>query len=407
MDTTIEEDVVEQLSCDYCINPTDAEHSVVTSSNDRYCDDCARLCEHCDFIGHQDDDFQIVDGMETWCQRCVERFANWCDWHDEYFTGYTYHTEDSSNTFCESCYNNNTQYCEDCDASFIDGCERDHDESRLIHDYSYRPDLIFHQTDDDTRLYFGIEIETEHRREDYSDRNVAAEYAHRLESMDLAYLKSDGSLTCGFEIVSHPMSHDFFMNEADDFWHTIATLKNDYNMISWGTRTCGVHVHISRSGFNGGAHQHRFLQLVYNNQTFYEIMAGRSSGRWASFEDVIDDYGNKSFMNKLRYNRDSNRYSAVNTINRDTLEMRIFRGTLNVRSLKAIINLAHASVEFTRNVSVPQVRAGYLNWNNLVQYVRSKPEIYSELIGKFDRVSESLQELERIENNVSSSSIFA
>jgi hypothetical protein len=397
MDTTIDEDVVEQLVCDYCRSNTDAEHSVLTGS-DRYCDDCVRMCEHCDSIGHMDDDFSVVDGMEVWCQNCINRGANYCDNHGEYFTGYTYHAEDVSDTFCEPCYNDNTSYCDTCDASFVNGCDTDHDESRVIHDYSYRPDAIFHQTDEDTRLYFGIEIETEHKQEDNSSRNTAAEYAHRLESMDLAYLKSDGSLTCGFEVVTHPMSHDFLMTEADDLWNTISTLKENYDMISWGTRTCGIHVHISRSGFSGGAHQHRFLQLVYNNQAFYEVLAGRSSGRWASFDDVLDGMGNKSFMNKLRYNRDSNRYSAVNTINRDTLEMRIFRGTLNVRSLKSIINLAHASVEFTRNVSVPQVRAGHLNWNNLMLYVQSKPELYSELIGKFARVSNQLQSIERIEN---------
>ena len=407
MDTTIDEDVVEQLVCAYCSADTDLEHSVVAENSDRYCDDCAKICERCDFIGHQDDDFQCVDDSEYWCANCIGRYANWCDWHDGYFTGYTCYAEDSSHTFCESCYENNTCYCEECDASFVNGCNADHDESRLIHDYSYRPDLIFHQTDDDTRLYFGIEIETEHKLESYSARNEAAEYAHRLENMDLAYLKSDGSLTCGFEIVTHPMSHDFMMTEADDLWNTISTLKTNYDMISWGTRTCGVHVHISRSGFNGGAHQHRFLQLVYNNKLFYEALAGRSSDRWASFNDIYDGHGDKRIMNKIIHHRDSNRYSAVNTINRDTLEMRIFRGTLNVRSLKSIVNLAHASVEFTRNVSVPQVRAGYLNWQNLVHYVKSKPEIYSELIGKFDRVSNQLQEIERIENNVLTSSIFA
>lgn len=407
MDTTIDEDVVEQLVCNYCCSNTDESSSVSASNGDRYCDDCARICEHCDFIGHTDDDFSAVDGAEIWCQRCIERFTNWCDWHSEYFTGYTYHAEDSSNTFCEDCYMNNTSHCEDCDASYVNGCDTDHDESRVIHDYSYRPDLIFHQTDDDTRLYFGIEIETENKNESYDDRNKAAEYANRLEQLQLAYLKSDGSLTCGFEVVTHPMSHDFLMTEADDLWSTISALKYQHGMISWGTRTCGVHVHISRSGFNGGAHQHRFLQLVYNNQAFYEALAGRSSDRWASFTDAHNVHGEKSFYNKIVNHRDSQRYSAVNTINRDTLEMRIFRGTLNVRTLKSIVNLAHASVEFTRDVSVPQVRAGHLNWQNLVMYVRSKPEIYSELIGRLDRVSNQLQSIERIEKDVSTSSVFA
>ncbi len=79
-----------------------------------------------------------------------------------------------------------------------------------------------------------------------------------------------------FEIVSHPMTHSYFMNDASVLWETINTLKSNYDMMAWGTKTCGLHVHISRAGFSGGSHQHRFLQLVYNNKDFYEVLAGRS-----------------------------------------------------------------------------------------------------------------------------------
>ena len=87
-----------------------------------------------------------------------------------------------------------------------DGCDGDCQEgrdaygNRIIHDYSYRPDALFHSTDKNERLYFGLEIEVEDPR----TLSESSEYAHRLEGMELAYLKHDGSLSCGYEIVTHP-----------------------------------------------------------------------------------------------------------------------------------------------------------------------------------------------------------
>jgi hypothetical protein len=294
------------------------------------------MCIKCDNIITCDDEYHDVEG-DIWCAGCTRDNAHWCDMCQSYFTGYACMAEDSSDTFCETCYEDNTTYCEDCDATYLNGCEYNHeeeDDSRVIHDYSYRPDPQFHSLEDEnTRLYFGIEVETEVRGGEYSDRREAAEYAHKLEDEGLAYLKSDGSLDCGFEIVTHPMSHSYYMNKASSLWNTIGKLKDDYSMMAWGTKTCGLHIHISRAGFSGGSHQHRFLQLVYNNKDFYELMAGRTSSHWAKFDDIIDENGKKSFKGKFDQRSGSDRYSAVNTNNRSTLEMRIFRGSLNTLSL--------------------------------------------------------------------------
>jgi hypothetical protein len=233
---------------------------------------------------------------------------------------------------------------------------------------------------------------------------VAAEFASRLEVERLAYLKSDGSLNCGFELVTHPMSHSYFTNDAGTLWDTINRLKVDYNMMAWGTKTCGLHIHISRNGFNGGSHQHRFLQLVYNNKDFYEVMAGRSSSNWAKFDDIYDHAGKKTFRHKL--NREgSDRYAAVNTNNRNTLEMRIFRGSLNTGYIKACIDLAHASVEFTRTMSVPEVRNNKLDCINLIQYIRERAELYPSLNARLDRLSSVINQIERKEH-VSTGSKF-
>jgi len=401
-------DEVETKCCIACDTTLDSDDGTTTSSGDPVCESCMVMCMKCEDVITCDDEFNDVEG-ELWCKNCTNNDAHWCDLCDNYFTGYTYGTDDSDSTMCERCYENNTTYCEGCDATYLNGCEYNHDEdvdTRLIHDYSYRPDPIFRSSEDEnTRLYFGIEVETEVRGGSYGDRRYAAEYAVRLEHDGLAYLKSDGSLECGFEIVSHPMTHSYFMKDANILWETISTLKSNYDMMAWGTKTCGLHVHISRAGFNGGSHQHRFLQLVYNNKDFYEVLAGRSSSHWAKFNDNINpDTGQKSFKHKFD-RHGSDRYSAVNTNNRNTLEMRIFRGSLNPRFIKSAIDLAHASVEFTRVMSVKEVRDGGLSCLNFRQYIESKPELYPSLIARIQIHSDVLTRIERKEH-VSASSKF-
>ena len=398
MDTVDEVELKCCIACDTTLNSDD--DGTTTSSGDPVCESCMIMCIKCESVITVDDEYNDVEG-ELWCRTCTRDDATWCDVCDNYFTGYSYSADDSSDCMCERCFENNTSYCEECDNYYVNDCGYNHeseDDSRTIHDYSYRPDPIFHSSEEEqTRLYFGIEIETEVRGGDYSDRRVAAEYAQQLEHEGLAYLKSDGSLECGFEIVTHPLSHSYFMNDASTLWNTIGTLKDRYSMMAWGTKTCGLHIHISRNGFSGGSHQHRFLQLVYNNKDFYEVLAGRSSSHWAKFDDIFDpETGTKSFKNK--FNRHgSDRYSAVNTNNRNTLEMRIFRGSLNTRFIKSCIDLAHASVEFTRVMSVPEVREHKLDCINLIQYIRERAELYPSLNQRLNAMSNVIEKIERKE----------
>jgi hypothetical protein len=398
MDTVDEVELKCCIACDTTLNSDD--DGTTTSNGDPVCESCMIMCIRCESVITVDDEYNDVEG-ELWCWRCTRDNATWCDVCDNYFTGYSYSADDSSDCMCERCFENNTSYCEECDNYYVNGCGYNHegeDDSRTIHDYSYRPDPIFHSSEEEqTRLYFGIEIETEVRGGDYGDRRVAADYAQQLEHEGLAYLKSDGSLECGFEIVTHPLSHSYFMNDASTLWNTIGTLKDRYGMMAWGTKTCGLHIHISRNGFSGGSHQHRFLQLVYNNKDFYEVLAGRSSSHWAKFDDIFDpETGTKSFKNK--FNRHgSDRYSAVNTNNRNTLEMRIFRGSLNTRFIKSCIDLAHASVEFTRVMSVLEVREHKLDCINLIQYIRERAELYPSLNQRLNGMSNVIDKIERKE----------
>jgi len=400
MDT---DEVSPKLTCSGCTEEVSEDDAYsITYSGDVSCSECKRICERCDDTGWENDSWYYVDQSEMWCESCMESQANYCDDCNEYHTGDNYYVSDSNNSYCENCIGN-AYYCEDCDEYYSSQCdEHSGDDARVIHDYSYRPDPIFHSTDKEERLFFGIEIEVEASR----NRSDAAEYASRLEGYDLAYLKSDGSLNCGFEIVTHPMTHDFYKNEANELWNTLEALRSreSIKVKAWSASTAGLHIHISRTGFNGGSHMHRFLRLVYDNQTLYEAVAGRSSSRWAKFDDAhtdyvkgIDDDGDRvwaqrrNLKNKLENARNSDRYSAVNTQNHATLEMRIFRSSVNAETVKSFIDLAHASVEYTRGMSVRDIRQGSLSQDNFTSYIQDNAGLYPELNVRLAKVASQLQ----------------
>jgi len=392
--------------CTVCSTDIEADDVFFTTDGNSYplCADCKLICERCDDVGSVDDDFHDVNG-DIWCDSCTSNRAYWCESCEQYNAYGTSYIVDRGEAWCESC-TNDAYWCDDCDewnAEGCDSCLSNENGNRIVHDYSYRPDAIFHSTDKNERLFFGIEVEVEAGR----NYELASERAHQLEGIDLAYLKSDGSLNHGFEIVTHPMSHEFFKNEAQELWATLEELRtNDpYKVKAWDTNTCGLHIHISRTGFSSGSHMHRFLNLVYSNQELYEKLAGRSSEQWAKFSDIMvndyardthgniieDDHGfarsvtTRTFKRKLGY-RGSDRYSAVNTNNPETLEMRIFRGSVNGDTIKAQLDLAHASVEYTRTINANDVINGALTADSFMWYIFEHEELYPHLVSRIDRL---------------------
>lgn len=394
------------VECVVCSAELQTDDSIITHYDDIVCSDCVTTCQRCDMIGCTNDGFNWVSG-DPWCEGCTENRAYFCESCSEYNSNGTSYVSDRGESWCEGCLDD-AYWCNDCDEWNSEGCDTcsdftSDDGMRIIHDYSYRPDAIFHSTDKNERLFFGIEVEVEAK----DSKSASAMHAHQLEGLELAYLKYDGSLSDGFEIVTHPMSHDFFKNEATELWTVLEDLRSrsGIRVKAWDTRTCGLHIHISRTGFNGGSHMHKFLNLVYSNQEFYETLAGRSSEQWAKFSDIMvndyardthgnileDDHGGtrivttRTFKRKLGY-RGSDRYSAVNTNNPYTLEMRIFRGSVNGETIKAQLDLAHASVEYTRTLNANDVINGALSADNFMWYIFQNEELYPELSARIDRL---------------------
>jgi len=243
----------------------------------------------------------------------------------------------------------------------------------------------------------GFELECELPTRDDSLTSGSRYASEQLAGV--AMLKHDGSLNSGFEIVTQPHTHLEYRENSKLLWDTIDQLRTQYGARSWDTDTCGLHVHVSRAGFSSGAHQHRFMALIYKNAPEMMKFAGRKT-RFARFNDVytFDEYDRPVFSLKHKLeNYGGERYSAVNTNNRDTLELRFFRGTMNPSGVLSALDLVQASVEYTRHLTLSDVKIGALSWTWFYDYVEQNNGLYPDLYQRMAKVaSVDVKQPERI-----------
>lgn len=381
------------------------------------CDDCGWTCEGCQDSYTDDVSTYSVRSRgyhETWCEGCYENNSFYCDQCNETYSDSVDSTSVDGETWCGDCFSDNGWYCDDCDEAHADDVECDCGNtasgisiqggtrcgkcgsSGNVHSYSCKPDLVFHGVSK-SGLYMGFELETQIRKREMNAISKAAEYANgQLAPDNIAQLKEDGSIGRdgygGFEIVTQPHTLDQYRYKSDKLWETIEKLRTDHDARAWDTTTCGLHVHVSRAGFTGGAHTHRWLTLIYKNAEHMMKLAGRKSS-YARFNDVwtFDEYDRPVFSlaHKVGNPREvsSERYSAVNTQNRHTLELRFFRGTMNKSGVLSALDLVQASVEYTRNLSLSDVKMGALGWDWFIDYVEQNNGLYPDLYSRLPRLA--------------------
>lgn len=277
--------------------------------------------------------------------------------------------------FCNNCYDDNVYECSDCNT--LRWSDDDHDcNNGLIHDYSHKPNPVFFGHGS---YHMGFELEVESMG---SNKHSGAQLA--VDSLgNHAYLKSDGSLRDGFEIVTHPHTLHEYQENFD--WQVLIKLRSQ-GFRSWDTTTCGLHVHVSREAFGASisynttpseilrrqAHELRFMKLIYDNQRQVQRIAGRSSG-YASFEDK----GN--LIPKVKHGQQSQGHSsAVNTDNYATLEVRVFKGSLRKARVLSALEFVSACVEYTRDLHVSGQNKA-LSWLRFTAYVSTASESYPNL----------------------------
>lgn len=339
-------------------------------------DENVRYCDCCGAEIHEDDNYFWV-GDDIVCDDCRRNECGCCENCDELI----YHSEaiaEDGHFVCRSCYDNEYFHCSDCgmllhqddiytynDIDFCYDCYEK--KNHTIHEYSYKPEPVFYG---EGKRYFGVELEVDEggHDDDYA-LEILEEANYRDEHI---YIKNDGSLNCGFEIVTHPMTLSYHL---DDFcWEDVLHKAVQLGYLSHQTSTCGLHVHVNRSSLGETEQQQDdaisrilyFVESNWNEMLRFSRRTQTNINRWAArmgYEHHLKDLLKKA---KGMYGR----YYAVNICPRHTIEFRLFRGTLKLETLIATLQFVNRICELGTNLTDKEVQN--LSWSEFVSCIDEK-----------------------------------
>ncbi|MGW5439651.1 amidoligase family protein [Nocardia asteroides] len=312
--------------CDDCARYT-SEITAIISGGD-VCGDCAAEYSTCDDCNSPAADSVSINGDHWVCPDCRDDYSR-CHECEMLFRGCEY--------YCEGCTQPNPS---------------------RVYDSCYKPDPDFHGLGP---LFLGLELEVRTSYDGYGDSVETAN--NRLDS--LGYLKDDASISCGFELVTHPMSFDYAMNQFP--WSLLSQLRL---LGCYTDDDVGIHIHLSRAGFDSPAHIYRWLKLIYRNEPAVTTLARRRYSEWASFDPDV-----RAMAKDLAHGDHGwGRYHAVNAHPTETFELRVFASSLKPQQVKAALAFAHASVEYTRGLRSPDIARGGWDWSAFTTWVSARPE---------------------------------
>lgn len=394
---TLDNGEFDTIGCDDC-GDNDSGIFVKIPDSRIFCIDCAvnnlEKCENCDSLIYTSDDDIVEHEGHHYCQSCFDENFNYCEDCGEYHDSNDFveiHTEAGSENFfvCERCahtysrcddcgnyfitdqglHDDYHSYCPDCmdeyyacnecrciihrdniyadDNGYSVYCESCYEERKpkYIHSYSYKPSPRFNGLN--SEIFYGMELEI-----DQGDNKT--ECAKKLydigDDENLFYLKEDGSLDDGIEIVSHPMTLQF-LTDHKDMLGEIRKTAREFGFLAHEAKTCGLHFHISRES----------IKLKSNNQIDYTIakilfimekysreflkFSRRdlaSLNRWAANYGIMTKEDAEAIV-KQGKEGSLTRYKALNLCPSRTIEFRLFRSSL-------LPDTILATLEFVDNV---------------------------------------------------------
>lgn len=347
--------------------------------NDCVCPHCLEeetvVCSSCGERIWNDDN--AGDGDTPLCGRCYDRYYTSCSRCGVLLA-------------CDS-----ARYAGDDDEGFplCDACYTRTAQEYAIQDYYYKPDPIFYGAGP---RFFGVELEIDEAGESTRNARKLMEIANG-RGQDRLYCKHDGSLSDGFELVTHPMTLEYHENQMP--WAEILAQAVDMGYTSHQAGTCGLHVHVSRAAFgNTEAEQDAAIaRVLYFFEKNWEELLRFSRRTQRQLDQWAARYGYKEqpreILEHAKKGCHGGRYTCVNLQPSETIEFRIFRGTLKYNTLVATLQLVNRVCDVAIFLSDDELKA--MSWSafaagctqpELVQYLKERRLYVNEPVATEEEV---------------------
>ena len=343
---------------------------------------------------HPLEDRTEVDGQE-FCRPCLEEETLLCRECGQRILRED-NAGDDTTPLCQSCYDRYYTNCTRCGAlleldrayylsddadeeePLCHGCYALRTDPGEIHSYYYKPDPIFYG---EGARYFGVELEIDGAGE-RSDRAWQLVNAANSNGLEHIYIKHDGSLEDGMEIVTHPMTLGYHLAEMP--WGAVVAEAVRMGYTSHKACTCGLHVHVNRSAFglSEEAQEAVIARILFFVENHWNELLRFSRRTRDQMEQWAARYGwkdNPKAVLDSAKKEHYQRYKCVNLTNYDTIEFRMFRGTLKLNTLIATLQMVDRICEVALYLSDQEMQG--LTWADfvsgctapeLVQYLKER-----------------------------------
>lgn len=379
-ENAVQDDGVKKTSllvCDLCgceIDPK-CEDFYNTHSGEVICDNCYQYhyfkCSDCGEIYPYRENTAI--GNKSICTTCRDRnyvrcrdCDEWISYDDAYGVSY-------NEFICNDCYDSNYFTCDRCDSiisndegtwvngsHYCDYCASEVRRESGVMDYHGFEDGYHEVQCCDEKVgkyepFIGVELECDKGSFDRYD------FEDWINAGFLVHFERDGSLSDdGVEMITQPCTLRF--HQENMRWNKLCKCLISQGFKSHDTRCCGLHVHMSRDKIPVTSVVK--MDIWLNRWRLWKDVARRDSIYHGEYDEKKKaDLGHALFNTHCTNNLTrslcgrgfNERYQPLNTNNRETIEIRIFRGTLNSETVLGTIEMCHALAMFANSIQITKV----------------------------------------------------
>ena len=225
-----------------------------------------------------------------------------------------------------------------------------------LKDSDYRPDKFnFIGGKDSSYAHIGVELEIDVLLHNTLEVLKVIEPYRKYKNKQLFWCSHEPSVPNGFEIIFHPMNWSFL--ESNLVIKNIMDSLGDIEIGTGSLYNCGLHFHIDRKYFGKTLKEQdkKIYKFIYIFDKFQKELieaSGRDSfdiRNFCQFFGRIEKDRRNSEILLREYNY--GKITSVNLSNDDTIEVRLFSGTISYSTFKKYLRILYACMTSSHHFS--------------------------------------------------------